>query len=97
MRKHIPRGWQSILWSVKISQLNVKENQNYIIHQILNFGTPQQIRELFGLYGSNIIKQVFLKKPQKIYNVSRLSFIKNIILDLKNVPIKKKQYIQTLF
>jgi len=93
----IPRSFQSILWSCNVKNLDLEKDKVYIIHQVLNYGNLEQICWLFKMYGRDEIKKVFLKKPVNIYYPSTLSFIKNIVLNLKNVPIKKKQYIKSLF
>lgn len=93
----IPESLQGILWSCNVKDLDLEKDKVYIIHQVLSYGELKQIRWLFKIYGKKIIREVFLKKPVNVYSSSNLSFIKNILLGLKNVPIKKKQYIQSLF
>lgn len=95
--KKIPKELQPILWSTNIKNLDPEKDKNYIIHQVLMYGTLKQIKWLFRMYGKETIKQTFLKEPQSIYSPPVLFFIKNIIFDLKNVRINKKEYVKTLF
>jgi len=93
----IPQEFQPILWSVNVKNLDLKKDKNYIIHQVLSYGTIDQIRWLFKVYRKETIKKVFLRHPQNIYSPSELHFIKNILLGLKNTILSKKKYVKTLF
>jgi len=61
------------------------------------YGNLKQIEWLFKVYKENIIRKVFLEKPQNIYTPPAFYFIKNIILGLKNTFLSKKKYVKTLF
>ena len=93
----IPKSFQDILWSVNVKNLDLEKDKVYIIHQVLMYGTLEQIRWLFNVYGKKRIRGVFLREPQRIYNPPTLFFIKNFILDLKNVSINKEKYVSTIF
>lgn len=60
----------------------VKENSPDSIHQILAFGTLNDIRALKSKVGEGKMKELFLLYPKKIYNRPALNFIKNFILHI---------------
>ncbi len=91
----IPKKLQSVLWSVKIEDLDLEEDKVYIIHQILAFGNFEQLKWLFNNYSFNKIKKVFLEHPIRIYHPSSFNFIKYIFLKIKNKKINEKKYVCT--
>ena len=93
----IPKSFQGILWSVNVKNLDLEKDKVYIIHQILMYGTIKQIHWLFKVYGKKIIKEVFLKDPQRIYNPPAFLFLKNFILGFKKIPLSKKIYVTSIF
>lgn len=93
----IPKKLQPILWSTNTENLDIERDRNYIIHQVLMYGTLEQIKWLFRIYGKKTVRQVFLKEAQNIYSPPALFFIKDIILNLKNTPIDQRRYVKTLF
>ena len=97
MKKKIPKEFQPILWSTNIKNLDLEYDREYIIHQVLMYGTLKQIGWLFKVYKENTIREVFLERPQNIYTPPAFYFIKNIILGLQNIPLSKKKYVKTLF
>ena len=96
-KKTIPLNFQGILWSVNVKNLDIEKDKVYIIHQVLMYGTFEQIRWLFKVYGRETIKKVFLKNPQRIYNLPAFLFLKNFILGLKNVPLNEEKYVTSIF
>jgi uncharacterized protein (DUF2225 family) len=96
LTRDIPKDLQGILWSVNVSNLDLKRDKNYITHQILAYGSISQINWLFKIYGKEEVKKQFLKVPQNVYNPSSLFFVKNIILGLKNVSINKEKYVKNI-
>ncbi len=93
----IPKSFQPILWSMNVKNLDLEKNKVYIIHQVLAYGTLEEIRWLFKVYGQRTMRNIFLRYPQNIYSPPVLYLVKNIILGLKNIIISKKQYVKTLF
>lgn len=91
----IPPGFQGILWSVNVKNLDLEKDRVYIIHQVLMYGTLKQIRWLFKVYGKEMIEKIFLEEPKKIYRPATFYFIKNFILDFKKVKLKEEKYVQT--
>lgn len=93
----IPKKFQSYLWSVDVKNLDLEKDKDYIIHQILSYGDLEAIKWLFKVYGKKTIKEVFLKHPYKVYSDAHLCFVKNLLLGLKNIPVKKNQYVTSIF
>jgi len=92
----IPQEFQPILWSTNIKSLDLEKDKNYIIHQILSYGSLQQIKWLFKIYGKEKIKKVFVRNPVPIYTKPIFYFIKNFILNLKDKELDKKKYIKNI-
>lgn len=63
------------------------------IHQILAYGTLDEIRLLKKAIGEETIKKLFLGFPKKIYTSSALYFIKHFILHITN-PIDEQKYLR---
>jgi len=95
--KTIPSNFQGVLWSVNVKNLDLKKNKVYIIHQILSYGTLEQIRWLFKVYSKREIKRVFESSPMKVYNFPTFNFIKNIVLGLKEKPFSSKDYVSSIY
>ncbi len=88
--KKIPKELQPILWSVNVKNLDLKKDKIYIIHQILTYGRWEDIKWLFHIYPKEIIKEVFISYPQKIYTPSAFNFVKNILLEInRKLPVYK--------
>lgn len=95
--KKIPKSFQGILWSTNVRNLDLEKDKVYIIHQVLMYGTLEQIKWLFKVYGKETIKKVFLKDPQRIYSPPALLFLKNFILGLKNISLNEEKYVTSIF
>lgn len=93
----IPSSLQGILWSKNIDKLDLDQDKSYIIHQVLRFGSLQDIHWLFTIYPPQTVKQEFIRHPQPIYSKSSLNFIKNTVLDLTNQRIDESRYLQSLY
>lgn len=93
----IPKSLQGILWSVNVAKLDLNRDKNYIIHQVLAYGSLEQISWLFKVYGRQEVKEIFAKEPTRVYDQRSFVFIKNIVLDLENASLDKKRYVQSIF
>lgn len=93
MKSALP-SLQATLWSKKLSKLDLAKDKIYIIHQILAFGSLDQISWLFKKFPKKEIMEIFTRHPQKIYTLSQFNFAKNIILNLKTT-IDEKKYLKT--
>ena len=90
---HIPKRLQPILWSQNISLIDTKKDRPYIIHQVLRYGTLEDIAWLKKTYATRMLRGTFLKRPCKVYSASSLNFVKNILLGLGNARIDEKRYL----
>jgi hypothetical protein len=95
-RKHnIPHTLQGKLWSADVRNLDLNDDKNYIIHQILMYGSLDEIGWLFAAYSKKEILAVFTKYPKKIYSLQGFNFIKNFILRIKNIHLDENKYLKT--
>ena len=92
-----PTSLQGILWSKNIKNINLEKDKVYIIHQVLGYGSLQQIKWLFRVYKPTEIQEVFEKYPKKVYLPSVFYFVKNFILNLKSKKLPPQIYVKTLF
>ena len=93
----IPKTLQGILWSVSVDKLDLEDDKNYIIHQVLAYGTLEQIKWLFNVYGRQEVKETFSNEPTRVYDQPSFIFVKNVVLDLENASLDKKRYVQSIF
>ena len=97
MKKHkIPKKLQGVLWSVDVKDLDLEVNKAYIINQILCFGRQSELKWLFKTYSRSEIKEVFLKRPSKIYLPSAFNFCKKILLDIDHCDLPLNRYVRSL-
>lgn len=96
MISRIPLSLQGVLWSKATSNLDVERDKNYIIHQILSYGTWEHMRWLFNIYGRDEIKGVFLHYPAKNYTEKTFNFVGAIVLGITPGGIDTKDYVKTL-
>ena len=92
----VPKELQGILWSVDVSDLDLRENKSYIVNQILSLGTLEELSWLFKTYTKKIARKVFVNEPAKIYSPSSFNFCKNILLGLENRDLPPERYVKTL-
>lgn len=93
----IPKSLQGILWSKKISNISLTRDKNYIIHQVLMYGSFEDINWLFKTYPAGVIKEEFVKNPAKIYTKPAFNFVRRFILGLGKRKLKEEDYVKTLF
>ena len=95
MRK-IPTDLQGVFWSKKITNLDLSLNKEYVIHQVLMYGSLEQINWLKSVYTDEEIRKVFLENPKKLYTPQTFNLIKNYILKIKaDLPAPK--YVKTVY
>ncbi len=83
----IPSSLQGVVWSRDINSLNLEKDKDYVIHQVLAYGTFKQIKWLKSVYSEDEIRKVFEVSPKKAYTPSQFNFVKNYILSIdKNLP-----------
>ena len=92
----IPDSFQGILWSKNIRNFDLEKDRIYIIHQVLSYGNFRQIKWLFKIYNKSTIKNVFINYPRPIYSPQNFKFIKEIILNFKDIKLKKEKYVKNI-
>jgi len=60
----IPKKMKWLFWSYDINSLDLKEDKDYIISQVLNYGTWEDLKWLFKVYSEEEIKKI-IKNPQR--------------------------------
>lgn len=95
VKRQIPLTLQGKLWSADVRKLDLSNDKNYIIHQILMYGSLEEIGWLFATYSKKEIFVVFTKYPKKIYSPQGFNFIKNFILRIKNIHLDENKYLKT--
>src|SRR3989344_5912332 len=90
----IPESFQGILWSRNVSNLDLDLDKNYIINQLLAYGSLTNLKWLFKTYTISDIKKIFKKYPSKDYTKKSFNFVKNILLDEKE-NIDEKKYVKS--
>ena len=90
----IPKSLQGVLWSANISSLDIENDRNYIIHQILAYGTWDDLKWLFKTYSESVIKSVFVNYPSKDYKPQAFNFVTKVLLGIKQIP-DQRRYVTT--
>jgi len=76
---------QSVLWSYNVKDLNLKEDKEYIITQVLNYGTWEDLKLLYKLYPEKDIKEVVRNPRRGVWFETVLNFWTIIF----NIHLKK--------
>ena len=93
----MPLFLQPILWSSNIGDLDLKKHRDYIIHQILMYGSFKQLSWLFNAYSKKELVNTFLKTPQKVYTKPAFRFAKNFLLNLDKINLDEEQYVISFY
>lgn len=93
----IPQRLQAVLWSTDVKLLDIEKHKGYIIHQILRYGTLDDIKWLFRTYTKDKIRNFFFAHPSKNYAPQDFNFVKNYILGLKEKTINSDLYVTSIF
>ena len=59
------------------------------MHQVLAYGTFNEIKSLKNTLGEKIMKEIFVTHPKKLYTASALNFIKKFVLHLSSIDEQK--------
>lgn len=94
---HPPKSLQSVLWSTNVDRLDIDKDKEYIIHQILVYGTMDELKWMFRVYGKEIIKDVFIHHPAKMYTAKTYYFTKNFLLELSKRDLDRENYVTSIF
>lgn len=89
----IPKEMQWLFWSVDINDLDVGKDKNYIISQVLNYGTWEDLKWLFRVYSEKEIKNVVKNPGRGLWFRDVLNFW----LLMFSEKLKKKDYQKAIF
>lgn len=89
----IPKKMQWLLWSYPVEDLDFKKDKEYIILQVLNYGTWEDLQWLFKIYSEREIKNVIKKPGRGLWFKDVLNFWQ-LMLKLK---FKKKTLEKAIF
>lgn len=64
------------------------------IHQILAYGNLASIKELLDKRGQDVVREIFMHSPQKVYTPAAFHFVAQYILHMKG-PIDESRYLKT--
>lgn len=90
----IPASFQPYLWSVDIHKLDLQKDKDYIVHQLLSHGSLDCYKWLFKTYNRDEIVRIFKSQPFKNYRAARFNLVKNHLLELKNVNLDERYYVE---
>lgn len=63
----VPENLQGVLWSRDVANLDIETDKVYIIHQVLVYGSFEQMKWLSQVYSKKDIEDTFVFSPKKIY------------------------------
>ncbi|MCX6810250.1 MAG: hypothetical protein NTY30_00725 [Candidatus Berkelbacteria bacterium] len=78
------------LWYKKIDDTGSADT----IHQILAFGTLEDIADLKSEVGNEKIREIFIQKPRNIYTKADFNFVKQYLLKIDQ-EIDATDYLKT--
>jgi hypothetical protein len=92
-RMKIPKSLQWLFWSYKIESLDLKRDKDYIISQVLNYGTEKELKWLFKVYSEKEIKEV-IKNPRRGVWFKK---VLNFWIKIYNIKLKKEVFERAIF
>lgn len=90
----IPANMQGILWSTDIHKLDTERDKTYIVHQTLAYGTLDDYRWLFDLYGKHEVTRIFSENAYRDYSKQRFNFVTQYLLDIPVRSLQRTQYVR---
>ena len=60
------------------------------VHQVLVFGSFEDLKKLKADIGQEKIRQIFIERPKKFYTGPEFNFIKNYVLKIKETLDESK-------
>ena len=86
--KRIPPSLSSVLWSYNLEKLDLEKHKRLIITQVLNYGTWEEVKWLFSVYGEGEIRETLLNPIRGSWWPKVLNFW----LTLLEIEIPEKVY-----
>ena len=82
-----------LFWSYDIESLDLKKDKDYIITQVLNYGTWEDLKWLFKIYSEKEIKEVVKNPRRGVWFRKVLNFWTKIF----NIKLKKEVFNKAIF
>jgi len=93
IKTKIPQKMKWLFWSYDIKSLNLKRDKDYIITQVLNYGTWEDLKLLYRLYPEKEIKKIIKNPRRGVWFKKVLNFWTTIF----NIKIKKEVFEKAIF
>ena len=84
---------QGVLWSYDVRDLDLEKDKEYIITQVLNYGTWEDLKLLYKLYPEKDIKKVIRYPRRGVWFKKVLSFWTTVF----NIRLKKDIFKKAIF
>ena len=72
--------------------LDVERDRHMIIHQVLAMGSMDDVREIFRVYGKDVVREEFQKPVRGLYYPAVLELFEYIL----RVKVNKSEYIKNI-
>ena len=89
----IPQKMKWLFWSYDIKSLDVERDKEYIITQVLNYGTWEDLKWLFRVYSREDIKKIVKNPGRGLWFKQILNFWTTIF----NIRLKKDVWQKATF
>ncbi len=83
-----------LFWSQDPKKLDKTKDKHLIIHQVLAYGSMQDIKYLFKIYSRETVKKVFLKGKKGLYDPKVAALIK-CLLSIRKLDYSK--YVKKIY
>lgn len=93
IKARIPKRMKYLFWSYDIGSLDLEEDKDYIITQVLNYGTWDDLKLLYKFYSEKDIEEVVSHPQRGIWFEKTLNFWTKM-LDIK---IEEEVYEKAIF
>jgi len=94
MKQGVPKSFAPLFWFLDCKELDLKKDKHLIIHQVLSYGTMDDLRELFKLYSFKTVQKEFKKPKAGLYQPNVLAFCQYI---LKVKKLNKQKYLKNIY
>jgi len=94
MAREITKKFAPLFWFLDYKKLDPEKDKHLIIHQVLSYGTMDDMRELFRVYGFKTVKKEFKKPKRGLYQPNILAFCQYI---LKIKKLDEKKYLKNVY
>lgn len=87
MKKELTK-FKPLFWFLNADKLDPQKDRNLIVHQVLSYGTLDDLRRLLKLYGKAAVRREFKKPAPGLYQPSILNFCQHV-LGIKKINPKR--------